>query len=199
MESMLATPPLRRLPGRGGRGRNGGSGVFLAPRLWRFRSCSSSKVVVFSCCGAAVAYPHGRDSPVAVHLVVDFPVMQLQFVPHPCGRGRRRVWRWLLLGWFCQFSSRCVPLRCRQGQDAPHHVRYGPEGQLCSGLALLVLHLALCSFLSSSGHRCLSSWPTCTRRSGTWRRAENCGFSAVAVHRRSSFSLSWCRGGFPWS
>ena len=52
-----------------------------------------------------------------------------------------------------------------------------------TGLVLLVLHLALCSFLLSSGPRCLSSWAVWTRRSVTWCRAENCGFSAVAAHR----------------
>ena len=57
----------------------------------------------------------------------------------------------------------------------------------------------------------LSSWPVWTRRTvsrfpvvhtstvcndmchGLWG-AENCGISAVAVHRRSSLFLSWCRG-----
>ena len=73
------------------------------------------------------------------------------------------------------------------------------QGQLCSGLVLLVVHLALCSFLLSSGPRFLSSWPVRTRRSVAWCRAVICGFSAGAVHRRSSISLSWCRGPFPRS
>ena len=57
-------------------------------------------------------------------------------------------------------SSRFVPLRCRQAQDAPHHGWYAPEGQLCSGLVLLVTTLlALCSRLLSSDPRCSASWP----------------------------------------
>ena len=62
----------------------------------------------------------------------------------------------------------------------------------------------------------LSSRPVWTRRNVTCRRGENCGFSAVAVPRRSSIfpvvvrrsipmvllfvlvSLSWLRGGLPW-
>ena len=45
--------------------------------------------------------------------------------------------------------------------------------------------------------QCLVLWGTCCA-SVTWcfwsDILENCGFSAVAVHRRS-----WCRGRFPWS
>ena len=37
------------------------------------------------------------------------------------------------------------------------------------------------------------------QRPGLWfRTPENCGKSAVAVHRWSSIFLSWCRGQFPW-
>ena len=37
----------------------------------------------------------------------------------------------------------------------------------------------------------------CVSSRGAWfDGAVNCGFSAVAVHRRSSISLSWCRGRF---
>ena len=40
----------------------------------------------------------------------------------------------------------------------------------------------------------------CVSSRGAWfDGAVNCGFSAVAVHRRVSISLSWCRGRFSWS
>ena len=62
-------------------------------------------------------------------------------------------------------SSRCVPFGCRPAQDARHHGRYQPEGLLrgempfsssfpavaCARLVLLVLLLALCSLLLSTG------------------------------------------------
>ena len=69
--------------------------------------------------------------------------------------------------------------------------KLGPQWyMLCvsHGVCLLVtMHVALCSFLSSSGHRCLSSWLVWTRRSGSWRRAENLTFP------------SCCRGSSPRS
>ena len=38
----------------------------------------------------------------------------------------------------------------------------------------------------------------CVSSRGAWfDGAVNCGFPAVAVHHRSSISLSWCRGRFP--
>ena len=43
-----------------------------------------------------------------------------------------------------------------------------------------------------SGPRCLSSRPVWTRRNVMCRRAENCGFSAVAVPRRSCSSSCRC-------
>ena len=50
--------------------------------------------------------------------------------------ARRRPWQWLMLGWFCWYcTSRCVPFRCRQAQDAPHHGRYDSEGQFFAGFA----------------------------------------------------------------
>ena len=54
------------------------------------------------------------------------------------GRAHRRQRQWYVHGWFCLFSSRCVPFRCRLAQDAPHRGRCAPKGQLCSGLVLLV-------------------------------------------------------------
>ena len=58
---------------------------------------------------------------------------------------------------------------CRQAQDALHHGRYGPEVQLC---------------------RCLDGLLVI-------RWCRNC--PAVAVHRRSSTSLSCRRDSSPWS
>ena len=59
------------------------------------------------------------------------------------------------------------------------------------GWFFLVLHLALCSFLLSSGQRCLSSWPVWSRRNVTWRRghrsAETCRLSTVAAHQGRRF------------
>ena len=53
---------------------------------------------------------------------------------------------------FAGFSRAVFPLRCRQAQDAPHHGQCAPKGHLRSGRVLLVaLHLALYSFLLSSG------------------------------------------------
>ena len=49
------------------------------------------------------------------------------------GRACRRQRQWHVQGWFCWWrcTSRCVPFDCRQAQDARHHGRYGPEGQVC--------------------------------------------------------------------
>ena len=104
-------------------------------------------VVVFFCCGAEACL-HGWDSPVAVHLVVDVPVV----------RARRLFRLWHVQGWFAGFvvHRSVFPLlsasRRRQrwqymagfaGDEAPyavfsifvvrsarHHGRYGREGQL---------------------------------------------------------------------
>ena len=43
------------------------------------------------------------------------------------------------------------------------------------------LHAVFPELLSGPG--CLSSWPVWSRTSGSWRRAENFGFSAVAVRQ----------------
>ena len=61
---------------------------------------------------------------------------------------------WLVFLVFC--ISRCVPFFRRQAQDARHHGRYGPEGQLRG---------------ESLGHGARGS--DCGK----------CGFSAVAVHQ----------------
>ena len=67
LRMLLGTGPLPP-PGKGGRGRRGGGGAFLEPTLF-------VNVIVFFC-GGADSYPQGRDSPVAVHLVVDVPVVR---------------------------------------------------------------------------------------------------------------------------
>ena len=36
------------------------------------------------------------------------------------------------------FTSSCIPFGCCQARDARHLGQYGPEGQACSGLVLLV-------------------------------------------------------------
>ena len=63
----------------------------------------------------------------------------------------------------------------------------GPQWyMLCvsHGVCLLVtMHFALCSFLSSSGHRCLSSWPVWTRRTFSWRE----GAVRGAVQKTADF------------
>ena len=49
--------------------------------------------------------------------------------------------------------------------DARHHGWFGPEGPLRGWLVFLVaLHLALCSFVLSSGSRCSASSPVWIRR-----------------------------------
>ena len=67
-----------------------------------------------------------------------------------------------MTAWFCWYcTSRCVPFRCR-----PKMLRIMAcmtQKDSCS-LVLLGLHLALCSFLSFTGPRCLASWPSRTRR-----------------------------------
>ena len=88
----------------------------------------------------------------------------------------------------------------------------------CEKLVLLViLHIALFFLSLSSGPRCAASWPVwirstvmsvlpggvvpvvCNNRCFGSRSAENCEFSAVAVHRWSSTSFSCCGGCSPWS
>ena len=56
-----------------------------------------------------------------------------------------------------------------------------------SGMFMVTMHFALCSLVVDSP-RCLSSWPVWTSRSRLWRRAENCGCSAVAVPQGRRFS-----------
>ena len=53
----------------------------------------------------------------------------------------------------------------------------------------VTMHLSLCSFLSSFGHRCLS--PVWTRRSGTWRSAKNSDFPQLQFIAGRRFP---CRG-----
>ena len=107
----------------------------------------------------------------------------------------------------------------------PRAGRYGPEAQLCSWLVLTgddalraVLPFivvrpkmlgimacmtrgddVICSRIQLFG----STVDTYLRQSTeAWyviQTVENCGNSAVAVHRWSSNFLSWCRGGVPWS
>ena len=62
---------------------------------------------------------------------------------------------------FVLCSFRLVP-----GPDARRHGRFGPEGQLCSVLVLLVIVLfVLCSVLLTIGPRCTTSWPVRIRSS----------------------------------
>ena len=86
--------------------------------------------------------------------------------PRPLLRDRahRRLRQWLVPGWsFWCCSSRCVPFWRRLAHDAPHHGRYGPEGQLqwyCkAGIADDSAPRAVFPSLSS-GPRCSASWPT---------------------------------------
>ena len=90
--------------------------------------------------------------------------------------------------WFCWYcASRCVPFRSRQAQDAPHHGRYELEGQSCSGLVLLVLHLALCSTDACHHGR---YGPEGAVRAAVQKTSDIFRSSSSS---RSSFSLSWCR------
>ena len=57
---------------------------------------------------------------------------------------------------------------------------------------LVTMHTSRCTPSLSSGPRCLSSRPVWTRRNVMCGRAENCGFSAVAVPRRSCSSSCRC-------
>ena len=46
------------------------------------------------------------------------------------------------------------------GPDVWRHGRFGPEGQFCSVLVLLVIILLVpCSLLLTTGPRCTTSWP----------------------------------------
>ena len=73
------------------------------------------------------------------------------------------------------------------------------DTRLCVRLRRLVFLALRCFPSLSSGPRCLSSRTVWTRRSVTCGRAENCGFSAVAVPRWSKPSPSICRGSSSWS
>ena len=58
-----------------------------------------------------------------------------------CAHPRLQLWH--MQSWYCWCcTSRCVPVSCRQAQDAPHHGRYGSEGQLW--LVLLVRYYSCC-------------------------------------------------------
>ena len=59
----------------------------------------------------------------------------------PFARRRLRLWQmqcWFY--WYC--TSRCVPSCFRQASDAPHHGRYGPEGQLCAEMVVNIFVVA---------------------------------------------------------
>ena len=62
-------------------------------------------------------------------------------------------------------ASRCVPVNCRQAQDACHHGQYGPEGP---SRGEFIVHIPV-----MRNNRCRGS-----------RRAENCGFSEVAAQQQ---------------
>ena len=130
-------------PGRGGRGRRGGSGAFLEPpprpsrcrKLWRFRGCCSSTSSSSSPVVAQRLYPHGRDSPVS----------RVQGVLCPCYAGLRvpqvdisQSWRrgwspWSRLPWrfpsssstSCSLSLLCrsSEFQCRRGWARWHEDR----------------------------------------------------------------------------
>ena len=102
--------------------------------------------------------------------------------------ARRRPRHWPVPGWFCRYcTSRCVLLRCRQAQDAPHRGRYDPEEQLLlgfSGIApravflLVVYRPEMLGILAVTDQKdilallwCPASWPVCTRGTVTWRHS----------------------------
>ena len=78
------------------------------------------------------------------------------------------------------------------GPDAWRHGRFGPEGQLCSVLVLLVtILLVLCCLLLTTGPRCSTSWPLWTRRTVTSLLvACFAGFAGDSAHRAVLLSLS---------
>ena len=77
---------------------------------------------------------------------------------------------------FPSFVGRTQLLRimdCMDQNDSTHYALVDDSGKAgmnqkdSDARLVLLVFLALCSILSSSGHRCLSSWPVWTRRSGT--------------------------------
>ena len=90
-------------------------------------------------------------------------------------------WQWHVQGLVCwPLHLATCSFTWLAGPDAQLLGRYEPEG------LFRVLHCR--------SHSC------CVQRQVLWSRgAENCGFSAVAIHRWSSIFLSWCTGRFPWS
>ena len=83
-------------------------------RPWSF-PCSSFAWLVYwlLCCSRSVPFVVGRPEMLRIM----------------AGADQRDSYAVGWFYWYC--TSCCVPLRCRQAQDAPHHGRYGPEGQLC--------------------------------------------------------------------
>ena len=129
-------------------------------------------------------------------------------VPFGCRQARGQVGmdqknNYAVCGFYWRrCSSRCVPVLCRQVQDAWHHGQFDSEGQLPRGV------LEKCVFLGDDviffriqlfGSTVDTYLCQSTEAWSVVPTAENCGKSAVAVHRWSSIFLSWCTGRFPWS
>ena len=106
------------------------------------------------------------------------------------GRAHRRQRQWYVHGWFCWFGAPHAVFPSFVGRTQLLGIMDGMD-QNDSTLRALVVGSGICkagfagvaprAVFLPAGHRCLSSWPVWTRRSGTLRRAEHCGFSAVAV------------------
>ena len=88
--------------------------------------------------------------------------------------------------------ARCRRLPCCGTEANPHRLRDSP----------VAVHLMVDvpGVLLQQVSRVVDMPVVCNDRCRELQSAENCGFSAVAAHhRRSSTSLSYRRGRFPWS
>ena len=197
----LLGPP--RGGGRGGRGRGGGRRKPLSPLLYAplvacgYDAVGKGHALAFRCLALVCVHSRARhlhgwfvgyDAVLAV-----FPLSLAGprcSAPWPV-RTRGTV---MQLAGFIGIAPRAVvPLRCRQAQDAPHHGRYGPEGQLCGWFCWY--------FTSRCVHSCrLQAQDACHHDQygpeGAVRGAvqKTADFPQLPVHRRSSISLSWRRG-----
>ena len=151
---------------QGGRGRRGGRRSFLALVLVVFNGSGIALLVLLVVIPLVLCSP---GSTTGTWCSASPPVWT-----------RRTVlpswfWQWHVHGWFC--SSRCVPLRCRQAQDAPHHGQYAPKVQLRRGLGFC---------LSRCSSRCV---PSCCRLQA--RDARHHGRFGPEVQLRRHWWHAW--------